>query len=355
MDTVERLTLEAAAAHSLIAVEHIHRYDLAAELLAGLRVADIGCGSGYGSRILREVCPSVSGIDNDAVTIERARATVGQEADVHFDAADGNEFLRRDLSGGFDGLVLLESLEHLGDPEEALASLRGHAERGLRIVFSVPNSKGFGEENAFHESEFGYEEALSACEGFADCTMLFQFLAEGSLIRRREPAETAGRLVATERGEPECANHFIACINLATELERLPDWAQMHLEAAPVYNSYMRNLEQANRELRRTNARLARSKWAKADSAASTLLGKLELERRRLKELRLAQSYDPEDLTERQAHLRRIEELNEQALQLDRTVQQMMSTRVWKVATQYRATRNKIAVALRLPGKRPKN
>jgi 2-polyprenyl-3-methyl-5-hydroxy-6-metoxy-1,4-benzoquinol methylase len=355
VDTVERLTLEAADAHSLIAVEHIHRYDLAAELLAGLRVADVGCGSGYGSRILRGACPSVTGIDNDTATIEGARATVGRGADVRFEVADANEFLRHDLSGDFDGVVLFESLEHLGDTEEALASLRGHAERGLRIVFSVPNSKGFAEENPFHETEFGYEEALSACKGFADSTMLFQFLAEGSLIRRAEPGETAGRVVATERGEPEYANHFVVCINLAAELGRLPDWAKMHLEAAPLYNSYMRILEQANRELRKTNARLARSKWAKADSAASTMLGKLELERRGLRKLRLEQSYDPDDPTERQAHLRRIEELHEQALQLDRTVQQMMSTRAWKVATQYRATRNKIAVALRLPGKRPKN
>lgn len=347
MDTVERLTLEEAAAHSLIAVEHIHRYDLAAELLAGLRVADVGCGSGYGSRILREVCPSVTGIDKDAATIDAAQAAVGPEADVHFEVADANEFLRRELSDAFDALVLFESLEHLGDPEEALASLRDHAERGLRIVISVPNSKGLGEENPYHESEFGYEEALKACEGFADCTVLYQFLAEGSLIRRSEPAEVAGRLVATERGEPEYANHFIVCINLASQLEELPNWAKMHLEAAPLYNSYMRILEQANRELRKTNARLARSKWAKADSAASTMLGKLELERRGLRKLRLEQSYDPDDTTERQAHLRRIEELHEQALQLDRTVQQMMSTRAWKLVSRYWATRDKIAGALR--------
>lgn len=355
MDVVERLTLEAASAHSLIAVEHIHRYELAAELCAGLRVADVGCGSGYGSQILRAACPSVTGIDNDAATIRSADATVGRQTDVRFEVADANEFLRRELSNDFDALVLFESLEHLSDTGDAIGSLRRHAEAGLGIVFSVPNSKGFGEDNPHHQFEFGYEEALKACEAFTDCVVLFQFLAEGSLIRRREPAEVTGRLVATERGEPEYANHFIACVNQNTQLEQLPDWVKMHLEAAPLYNSYMRNLEHANRELRRTNARLARNKWAKADSAASTLLANVELERRALKKLRLQQSYDPEDETERQAHLRRIEELHEEALALERTVKEMKSTRAWSLVSRYWATRDAIARALRLTGRGTKN
>lgn len=342
MDVVERLTLEAVEAHSLIAVEHLHRYELAAELCRGLRVADIGCGSGYGSRILRQACPVVTGIDNDAATIQVAQGTVGREADVRFEVADAHEFLRRNLTEDFDAVVMFESLEHLSQPEDALASLRQQAVQGLRIVISVPNSRWFDEENPHHRTDFGYEEAMEAFQAFDDYAVLYQFLAEGSLIRRREATEVSGRLVATERGEPEYANHFIACINLSASLERLPDWARMHLEAAPLYNRYMRNLEHANRELRRVNARLARDRLGKADSAAATVLGKLERERTALEERRRAHP------TERQAQLRRIEELHEQALAQERQLREMTSTRAWRLATRYWGMRDALKSALRL-------
>ena len=40
-----------------------------------------------------------------------------------------------------------------------MALLREHAERGVRIVASVPNSKLFEEDNPYHLTEFGYDEA----------------------------------------------------------------------------------------------------------------------------------------------------------------------------------------------------
>ena len=345
MDALERLTLQAVETHSLIAVEHLHRYELAAELCRGLRVADVGCGSGYGSRLLRQTCPAVTGVDIDEQTIEKARTTVGLEADVAFELADANEFLRGNLAQDFDAVVMLEALEHLVDPMAALASLRDHASRGLRIVVSVPNSKWLNEDNPHHKTDFGFEEAVEAFEGFGDCVLLYQFLAEGSLIRRHDASETAGRLVATERGEPEYANHFIACINLSEALEQLPDWARMHLEAAPLHNRYVRNLEDANRELRRTNVRLGQEWLGKADSAAATIVARLELENRAVQS---QLQREPYQRTEREAHLQRIEELHEQVLGLDRTMQQMRSTRAWRLVRRYWATRDAILRALRL-------
>jgi 2-polyprenyl-3-methyl-5-hydroxy-6-metoxy-1,4-benzoquinol methylase/Skp family chaperone for outer membrane proteins len=348
MDVVERLTLEAVETHSLIAVEHLHRYELAAELCAGKRVADVGCGSGYGSRILREVCPVVTGVDKDQSTIELAKKTVGRGTDIGFEVADAHEFLRRDLGSEFDAIVMFEALEHLAHPEHALASLHEHARRGMSIVVSVPNSKWLEDDNPHHLTSFGFEEVINTFDAFEDCTLVYQFLAEGSLIRGQDGTGSTGRLVATERGEPEYANHFIACINLSAAIERIPDWAQMHLEAAPLHNRYVRNLEQANRELRRANARLGRERLGRADSAAATILGQLELERRALQEQRVRESYDPENPTERQAHLARIEELHEHALDLERQLRTINSTRAWRLATSYWSLRDALKRALHL-------
>jgi hypothetical protein len=75
----------------------------------------------------------------------------------------------------------------------------------------------------------------------------------------------------------------------------------------------------------------------KADSAAATLLG----QRRR-------DSYDSADLTERQVHLRRIEELHEQALALERQLQEITATRSWRLATRYWAARDGLRRGLHL-------
>ncbi|MDQ2911482.1 MAG: class I SAM-dependent methyltransferase [Actinomycetota bacterium] len=351
MDVVERLTLEAVAAHSLIAIEHVQRYHLAAELCAGLRVVDLCCGTGYGSRILRERSPDVLGVDNDVAAIDTAQATLGGERGPRFEVADAHEFLRRDLRDSFDAIVLLEGLEHLQRADDALDSLRHQAELGMRLVVSVPNSKTFSEENPYHVTDYDHELALEAFSDFPDVKLLYQFLAEGSLIRSADADDEAARVVAGERGEPEYANHFIACVNFGQAPEALPEWGQARLELAPVHNRYMLNLERANAELRRANARLARSRLGKADSAAASLLARLEAERKEL-EARLAEvdPRDPEAATraERQALIKRVEELHEQALAQDRQLRAMTSTRAWRLATRFWSTRDRLKRALRL-------
>ena len=47
-----------------------------------------------------------------------------------------------------------------------LARLRELAGEGMREVLSVPNSKLFEEDNPYHLTDFGYEEAREAFVGF---------------------------------------------------------------------------------------------------------------------------------------------------------------------------------------------
>src|SRR5947209_4289903 len=156
MDVVERLTLEAAQADTMLACEHRQRYEFAAALCGGARVLDLCCGSGYGSAILGARAGEVVGVDNDAATIETARVTVGREvANVSFELADAVAFLGGEIASRFDTVVCFEGLEHLQDLDHALELLRGHAEGGVRVVASVPNGKLFGEQNPFHVTEFG--------------------------------------------------------------------------------------------------------------------------------------------------------------------------------------------------------
>jgi SAM-dependent methyltransferase len=288
MGVQERLSLSATNANTLIAAEHVHRYRLAARLCAGMRVIDLACGSGYGSAILRETASAVLGIDNDAATIDMAQATVGSEHDVRFESADALDFLCGDLGGNWDAIVCFEGLEHLQDPQAAVEQLTRHANAGVKLLISLPNSRTFEERNEFHVTEFGYEEANATLRALGEMTLLYQHNAEGSLIRGAEEGELQGEFVLGEYGEPEYANHFIALVNLGDRLQQAPDSARMHLAVAPDYNRHMLSLEKANRELWRENARIGRHHLGRSDAAAATALFRLQ-EEVRVREERIAE------------------------------------------------------------------
>jgi len=275
MDVIERLTLEAAQADTMLACEHRHRYEFAAGLCAGQRVLDLCCGSGYGTAILAARAREAVGVDNDAATVDTARVTIGRELpNVSFELTDAVAFLQGDLASRFDALVCFEGLEHLQDLDQALALLLGHAERGLRIVASVPNGKLFAEQNPFHVTEFGYDDAIRAFAPFPATVMLPQFLAEGSLICPAGAQETEVTVTLGDRDEPEYANHFLFCVNFAAERLQGVHHGRIQLNAAPVFNRWAEDLKRGASALRRENARLARGRLGKAGSAAASALAR---------------------------------------------------------------------------------
>lgn len=283
MDVKERLSLEEVSEHSLIACEHLHRYEIAAELTAGLRVLDLCCGSGYGTAILAERAGIVHGVDIDVATVDLAAATVGRETEATFEARDALAFLRsEDLAERFDVIVCFEGLEHLPDVEAALRELRRHAEAGVRILASIPNSKAFEEDNEFHVTDFGWEEAKAVWEEFDNAVLLCQYLAEGSVVLADGADELDARLVHLDQGDPEFANHYVAAVGFDPDAVRAAHRARAQIVLAPVYNRYMKVLEQANTQLWRRNAQLARGLIGHADSGAASFVSKLE---RRVEEL----------------------------------------------------------------------
>ena len=315
MDAVERLTLEAVKARTTLTAAHVHRYELAARLCEGLRVLDLACGSGYGSRILRSSAKSVVGVDNDVATIDMAVATIGRETDIEFVVADAVRFLEQDLRERFDAIVMFEGLEHVHSPERALESLRKRAEDGLKLLISVPNSKTFDEENPFHETDFGYDEMLSAFRDFPNVELLYQFLAEGSLIRSEErKQDEGGHFVLQDQAEEPYASTFIACVNLDDMLATWSRDARLHLAVSPASSRHMLNLERANAELHRVNARLARGVLGKADSAAASLVARLEDTERALAEA-----------PNLEAEIRRRDEI----------IVEMQRTRAWRLGQRY--------------------
>ena len=246
---LERLGLADVRARTQIACEHLHRYELAAGLCSGLRVADVCCGVGYGSRLLREGgARSVLGIDNDDDAIAAAREETS-DPEVSFERADAVKFLEGELRGRFDAVVMFEGLEHLPDPDRALAALREAFDAGVRGIVSIPNSEALDEgDNPFHHTEYSYDRAAADLRRLGeDVVLLHQFAAEGSLIRTGR----GGRLEAHAHldGEAEergCA-HLIALVNFGADAQDAS--ARLLLDVTPIQRRYMRELEATNRKL----------------------------------------------------------------------------------------------------------
>ena len=88
--------------------------------LAGMRVADIGCGGGLLCEAMAARGAKVSGIDASAAVIDIARQHAGTSGlDIDY-RADLSARFAAALPGRFDLVTCMELLEHVPDPEALL-------------------------------------------------------------------------------------------------------------------------------------------------------------------------------------------------------------------------------------------
>jgi SAM-dependent methyltransferase len=115
---------------------HLKRYEFAAPLCEEKRVLDAGCGVGYGSAFLGARAARVLGIDVSEEAIEYARRRYSAP-NVEFEQMDGSALDLGDET--FDVVCSFETIEHLPEPEAAIAE----AARVLRpegvYVVSTPH------------------------------------------------------------------------------------------------------------------------------------------------------------------------------------------------------------------------
>lgn len=134
-------------------LNHKKFYEFVAQFVRGCRVVDVGCGSGYGSAILREAGASyVEGVDLSKHAIDFARRQYGQAAQFSVqDAVDMHS-----LSDNFcDVIVCSEVLEHVkeyGKEEAALREMRRILRPDGLLVVGTPNSELLGD-HGFEFSE----------------------------------------------------------------------------------------------------------------------------------------------------------------------------------------------------------
>ncbi len=204
--------------------EHVSRYLWARNGVAGARVLDAGCGTGYGSALLAETAAEVIGLDRAPEAVQYARA--------HFQAPrvtfQQGECARLPFADGeFDWVVAFEVIEHIQDAETFLREVRRVLRPQGRLAVSTPNRRFYTEEhdyhNPFHVREFDgpeFEAALSS--HFAHCQILEQNHVPAIVIERRAAAggsPLAARLAPA--GAPDAAAaepHFFLAVCSAAPL-----------------------------------------------------------------------------------------------------------------------------------------
>lgn len=279
--SLERLDPQEIGSGSLLALTHLQRYELARGLVEGRRVVDLCCGVGYGSLMLAETAADVVGVDVDADAIGAANRLADDRDRVRFAIGDALEHVRALPQADDLAVVCFEGVEHVPDPDALADALSRLVQGGSRVIVSLPNSAGFEEHNAFHATDFGYEEAMLLFARIGDPTLVVQRLAEGSVlapaVRSHDGAVLTGdaEVHADPDDRPEWANHWIAAYNIDGAAVATAS-ARFRVSAGNHHNAYMRSLERANAELLAANHRMARAWLGIHDAAAAAQLARYQ-------------------------------------------------------------------------------
>jgi SAM-dependent methyltransferase len=147
---------------------HVAAYRLSAPLLPEGRVLDVGCGTGHS---FDELAPRETvGVDCEA------SALAGQKRETH--VADMRQLPFPDAS--FASVISVHSIEHVPDPDRALAEIARVLVPGARAVLVTPNRLTFGIPDEiiapYHYVEYSPAELRAECDPwFANVEVLGLF------------------------------------------------------------------------------------------------------------------------------------------------------------------------------------
>jgi SAM-dependent methyltransferase len=193
----------------MLLLKHWGRYAFAAQLVAGKRVLDLGCGAGHGSRFLKRAgAAEVVGVEASAEAVSQARA---------YGPAPGFEFVVGEpgrppvLPGAFDLLVSFGTLGRVAEPGGFLRACRQLVRPDGVLLFSLPDAADGGTDPA----------PLTAllAETFPTCAVLPLSFSLGASIGgpAGRQAVTSRVLRAGEEGTgPDC--HIALCAAAGAEV-----------------------------------------------------------------------------------------------------------------------------------------
>jgi SAM-dependent methyltransferase len=167
---------------------HVAVYEWIAERCAGLRVADLACGEGYGSNLLARSAAKVIGVDANPEAFEHAR-TRYQRPNLSFERG-----LVEDFDQEVDAVVFLQTIEHIHEPEKLVDAIARIAPLAYistpnRLTLAPPGAE--KSDNPWHLREYDADQYRELLEPhFQSVELLGLFHARK--LRAHELAIRAG-------------------------------------------------------------------------------------------------------------------------------------------------------------------
>lgn len=211
--TGERMVPELyrSEADYILYLRHLFAYETAAARLAPSDVVlDIGCGSGYGTRLLSNHARQVTGVDVSAATVAAA-VTAHGSSNCGFQVYDGTRLPFADAH--FDAATSFQTIEHVPDDRRFVAEAARVLKPGALFVLTTPNRatrlrEGQRPWNRFHVREYSSDQ-LAGVLSQAFSAVEVQGVRASDRIEQVERARVASaqRLVALD---PLGIRHLLA-------------------------------------------------------------------------------------------------------------------------------------------------
>jgi len=124
----------------------------------GLKVIDIGCGTGFGTLQLKRWSEDVTGVDIDREAVKFAIATI---PGIRWEWADAGRTLHY-IGNDYDAALMIEVMEHISDWQEAMANVWDILKPGGLLYISARNANADLRKNDLHEREWTAEQLKNA-------------------------------------------------------------------------------------------------------------------------------------------------------------------------------------------------
>jgi len=166
----ERVDLENPAISKKTKTHHLERYVFASNLLPYAACLDLGCGTGYGTEILRKM-GEADGVDS---SIETVRHAVKNYPRCKFYCNDIHNFVNSVGSYTWNLVVMFEVIEHLSYERgvSVIRSIPGILKPGGKFVMSTPRDIN-DKYNTFHRSEWSYGTIKNVCGSVFDKVTIY--------------------------------------------------------------------------------------------------------------------------------------------------------------------------------------
>jgi len=195
--------------------EHVARYFLAAQAVKGKTVIDIGCGIGYGSKILGESgAASVYAFDLSSDAIAHARQFYAHEA-VTFDVESAHDFVAPEP---VDVIVCFELIEHIEHQDRAIRRMARFLKPDGVLIMSTPRALEV-KRTHFHTHEFSlgeFEDVL--LQNFAKLDMYFQNNHFATMVSRSAPDVIKNIENINNEFNLKTADYFIAVASKSSDV-----------------------------------------------------------------------------------------------------------------------------------------